>query len=451
MRLSFRSILARIILLHAVAVAAIMLVLVCSIHVLLDSVLKDYEFATLRAHERSIAAALEVERGQAVLRLPPLLRARYAQHDDGYHFAVLDLQGRVLFGSDGTGRAVTPPGATAIDRPIFVQRPGEDGLYAAASFPARRAGQVFQIQVAQDLGDPDIIADDIVAAFFGKVIWLLAAILAVLVGVDVLIIRRALKPVVDASLMAQAVQPDQIAVRLPTRGQPREILPLVEAVNHALDRLEDGFRAQRDFTADAAHELRTPLSVLRLRIQALCEPATANVLKLDLDVMSRVVSQLLAMADLESMAVAPDQRADLSAICQSVSDHLAPIATATGKAVALMGDESPVWVAGDGELLFQAVRNLVENAITHTREGAFVELVVEARGAVIVRDQGEGVAPADRPLIFQRFWRRNRNHGGGAGLGLSIVARIVELHHGQVDVSEAPGGGAQFEIRLRPA
>jgi signal transduction histidine kinase len=117
------------------------------------------------------------------------------------------------------------------------------------------------------------------------------------------------------------------------------------------------------------------------------------------------------------------------------------------KSIALSGADGPVWIKGNPYTVSQAVRNLAENAISHTPEGTTVEIVVQDDGSVCVLDQGPGISEGERELVFRRFWRRDRSRAGGAGLGLSIVQRIVEAHAGTVTVANcAPGGGAQFSL-----
>src|SRR6201999_3025762 len=108
----------------------------------------------------------------------------------------------------------------------------------------------------------------------------------------------------------------------------------------------------------------------------------------------------------------------------------------------------PVLVRGDSAMLFRAIRNLVENAIKHTAPGTAVELQVSDDGSVAVMDRGPGVPEKDREMIFRRFWRAERNPTQGAGLGLAIVAKIAEIHAGQVTVTSRPGGGSVFTLRF---
>jgi signal transduction histidine kinase len=221
---------------------------------------------------------------------------------------------------------------------------------------------------------------------------------------------------------------------------------LVHAVNQALDRLEEGFRGQREFTADAAHELRTPLAILRTQIDMIADRELARSLGNDVENMSRLVNQLLEMAELDSFVIGPDETADLFAVSAEVAAYLAPIALVNNKRVAVIGARGPVRVNGNPDMLGRAVRNLIENALVHTPPGTTVEITVDARGAITVSDRGPGVPPAEREQIFRRFWRRDRRRQGSAGLGLSIVARIAERHGARVSVGDRTGGGAAFTL-----
>ena len=231
---------------------------------------------------------------------------------------------------------------------------------------------------------------------------------------------------------------------------PAEIVPLVHAVNQALDRLEEGFRAQRDFTADMAHELRTPLAIMRARVDALEPGPTQEALRTDLVGMARTVGQVLDIAELESFVVGDDAKADLHAVCSEAVAFMAPLAVDMAKTIALTGAEGPVWVHGHSDALFRAVRNLVENAIRHTPKGVSIEIDVSADGTVRVLDDGPGVPEADRESIFRRFWRRDRARADSRGLGLAIVARVAEAHGGSIGVENRRDGGAIFTLRLRP-
>jgi signal transduction histidine kinase len=229
---------------------------------------------------------------------------------------------------------------------------------------------------------------------------------------------------------------------------PREVLPLVQAVNQALDRLEEGFRAQREFTADAAHELRTPLAILRTQIDMIADGEAAQSLRHDVESMSRLVNQLLEMSELETFEIDPGELADLVATASDTAAFLAPLALSQHKTLAVGGARAPVWVRGNADALGRALRNLVENGLAHTPPGTAVEIAVDPAGIVRVSDRGAGVPATDRTQIFRRFWRRDRRRAGSAGLGLSIVSRIAEMHGASVAVGDRRGGGAIFTLRF---
>src|SRR6266852_6928284 len=149
-----------------------------------------------------------------------------------------------------------------------------------------------------------------ISDFFKNVGWITLPILLVLLATDIAIFRRALLPLRQASEIAQHIGPARTDVRLPVDDIPSEVRPLVSAVNQALDRLDQGFRVQREFTADAAHELRTPLSILRTRVDTLEDQSIANALKQDIESMSRIMGQLLDIAELDVFMVDPNDKAE---------------------------------------------------------------------------------------------------------------------------------------------
>jgi signal transduction histidine kinase len=277
---------------------------------------------------------------------------------------------------------------------------------------------------------------------------LLPTLLAAL-AIGAFTLRGGLRPLQTLAREAARITPAESERRLPVAGLPRELGPLVRAINAALDRLDQGFRAQRDFTADAAHQLRTPLAILAAHLDTLGDQAVAASLREDVARMSRLVEQLLLVAELEALTLKPDERADLSALALEVAEAVAPLALARRRSVGVVGAEGPVIVHGNHDALHQALRNLVENAINYTAEGTTVDIIVGARPPrLTVRDHGPGIAAADRKMLFQRFWRADRGNSRGAGLGLAIVQRIATAHGARVSLEDAAGGGAAFVIEF---
>ena len=449
--MNFRSTFSQIVWLQLLAVAATTLIMPITIYLFLERTVADYQIKMLGQREQVLLQAMTLTPSGG-LGLPASLTEPYAQEISGFAFSVSDGNGRLL-ASSAADRAALGPLPVARRAALFRRKTGK-GAYVGVSIPEDFHGRPIWIQVEQNQDNPDVVLDDVLARFLPAVGWLSAGVLLFLLVADIVIVRRALEPIVRASGMARAISPSRMDLRLPTERMPSEILPLVEAVNQAFDRLEQGFRAQRDLTADVAHELRTPLAVLRLRAEALAEPTSRARLLADIDVMTRLVDQLLSVAELEMVIIAPDEAADLRHVCLEVVEHLAPLAVRQGRAIELEEAPGPVWVHGRPDLLFQAVRNLVENAIRHSPPGGVVTVEVDEDGCARVLDHGPGVPAELKDRLFERFWRGRRKErsavGAGAGLGLSIVARIAEQHGGQIRVGDRPGGGAVFSLALRP-
>jgi signal transduction histidine kinase len=446
----FRSIISRVVALHVVAIGITSILMPLALYWLLNQAANSLHRDALRGQAVTIASFLRPQPdGGVALDIPTEIQPLYSGGYGLYAYAVLDSSGRVLFSSRSDGSALfTLEESSSGD---WITRRRSTGSVLFGVSVARPVGQrLYWIQVGQDLSHRDVIIDDVVSSFFPRVGWITFPILLVLLLIDILIFRRALEPVREASTTAAAIGPARTDVRLPEQAMPSEIVPLVHAVNQAFDRLEAGFRAQRDFTADMAHELRTPLAIMRARIDALEPGPVRDALRTDIVNMTRTVSQVLDIAELESFVIGDQATADLHAVCAEAVAFMAPLAVDMSKTIALTGAEGPVWVRGHSEALFRAVRNLIENALKHTPHGGSIEVDVSADGVVRVTDDGPGVPEAERESIFRRFWRRDRTQAESRGLGLAIVARVAETHDGTVTVENRPTGGAVFTLSLRP-
>jgi len=388
--------------------------------------------------------------GGLELHLPQDLLGLYSQAYGRYSYAVVDERGGVLFSSLKDRGALFPSDSRsgAIE---YLEQRRDDATMSGASVRKRIENQAVWIQAGEDLTNRDVLIDDIVADFYKNVGWITLPILLVLLIADIAIFRRALRPLRQASEIAAGIGPARPGVRLPIEEIPREVRPLVSAVNQGLDRLEEGFRIQRDFTADAAHELRTPLSILRTRIDMLDDQTMRQALRQNVEGMAHIVSQLLDIAELDTFVIDPGEKADLQSVAAGVAEFVAPLALAQGKDIALSGSTEPVWVKGNPEMLGRAIRNLAENAINHTTAGSTVEFIVERDGTVSVLDHGPGIGEGEHSLIFRRFWRRDRRKPGSTGLGLSIVQRIAELHAAVITVENRKPNGARFSLKFVPA
>ena len=296
--------------------------------------------------------------------------------------------------------------------------------------------------------DAEALAEGLTKAFMADVAWAIPLFAIGMLVVVILSLRRGLSPVRAVSEKAAAIGPGTTGVRLPTAGMPTELVPLVAAVNGAFDRLEQGFAVQRQFTANAAHELRTPLAILTTGLEELKDSPEIEMLRDDAARMNRLVAQLLRVARLDSVSIEITEKLDLCRATRDVVEYLSPWAVAQRRPLGFDAPAGPVTVRGNAHAIADAVRNLVENAVHHGREGTEVSIGVRAEGTISVADHGPGIEESDRPHIFERFWRGRGVRRPGAGLGLAIVAEVVKAHRAEIQVSDAPGGGAMFVMKF---
>lgn len=352
---------------------------------------------------------------------------------------------------------------TADGRAIYASR-------AHAALPTRAqlgfadvavAGQVWRsfsvampsrvIQVSQPLQIRRRLAAD--AAW--RAVWpllLVAPFIALAAGWSTALALRPLRRVADDVRQRdeQSLQP------LPADGLPDEVAPLVASLNALLQRLGQSLDTQRAFVADAAHELRSPLTALKLQLQLLKRAgsdadrsAAAEALAAGIDRAARLVEQLLTLARSEPGAAAtPLQPLDLSELVREAVADTVPLALARGTALELQAD-APVSVQGDRAALRALVRNLADNAVRYSPRGARVELrvaVEQGQPTLTVDDAGPGIPPAERERVFDRFYRRGLSEEPGTGLGLAIVRGVAQRHGARVTLGDAPLGGLRVTV-----
>jgi two-component system, OmpR family, sensor kinase len=276
---------------------------------------------------------------------------------------------------------------------------------------------------------------------------MLLPLLAVAVWLGV---TRALRPIASVEREVRARDPASLQP-LAEQGLPREIQPLVRSLNDLLQRLSAALAAQRSLVADAAHELRSPLTALRLQLRLLdraADPAAQRQARARLlagvERASHLVNQLLTLArsepdasDCATLPVRLDQVARLA-----IAD-VAPLSDARGVDLGLAAADEAI-VQGESEALRVLIRNLADNAVRHTPAGGRVDVTVRrarAEAVLAIADTGPGIPVAERARVLARFYRRAGEDEGGSGLGLAIVKAIAERHGGRIELDEAPGGG----------
>lgn len=331
---------------------------------------------------------------------------------------------------------------------------GQHLRLAAAAVPDR-PGAV--LVVARDLGPID--------DRLKRDAWLLTIGVATIVGGASLLGYRlaaaALRPVGEIAATARAIGERALDRRVDLRLPDDELGELAVTFNRMLDRLQEAFRTLRHFTADAAHELRAPLTLMRTELelalaQAPSEAAGQSRLRSllgEVERLSTVVDRLLLLSRADSGALRVEgEHVDLVDLVEETAWRWQNFAA--GRGVTLVTRTPDVgWLVGDRHLLHSVLDNLLDNAVRHSPDGGIVAVEVERRGQwwwLGITDQGPGIPPEFHARLFQRFARpdRSRTRGtGGAGLGLAVVKAVVEAHRGKVGVSHAEPG-TRFEVWL---
>jgi two-component system OmpR family sensor kinase/two-component system sensor histidine kinase QseC len=247
---------------------------------------------------------------------------------------------------------------------------------------------------------------------------------------------------------------------VPTDALPDEIAPLASALNALLARLSSSLDSQRAFVADAAHELRSPLTALKLQLELLRRADDAGTREAarvaigeGIARASRLVEQLLALARSEPDAVLTFERVDVVAIARQAIDETMAFARSRSVAIALVA-EGERFVNGDPVALNLLARNLVDNAVRYSPSGSRVEVRVHQQaGAIVleVDDAGPGVADGDRERIFDRFYRSAEATESGSGLGLAIVRSVANAHAATIRLGRSPLGGLQASVSFPAA
>ena len=264
---------------------------------------------------------------------------------------------------------------------------------------------------------------------------------------NVFAVRRVLQPLRHAEREVDALEPDNTLLRLSEPSEPREVNTLVSAVNRALGRLDAAMATLREFTANAAHELRTPLSIMQLSLDRLPAGKQRDELQADARHLTRLVEQMLDLAQADALALDGHVAIDIADIGRDVVAAMAPKVFAAQRDLRFesFGDTAAI---GHPEAIFRIYRNLIDNALSHAPGVTPIDVSAGPGPQLTVRDYGPGIAEVDLPHVFDRFWRKDRRSSTGAGLGLGIVQRLTEAHGGTVSVENATGGGASFRVRL---
>lgn len=290
---------------------------------------------------------------------------------------------------------------------------------------------------------------------------IISAVLALLGGVATYFISgHALRPIRELSDKIEKVQAQNLADSRIEENQVKELNQLSVSYNRMLERLSDAFEIQRQFTANAAHELRTPLALMQVQLDLYHSNShpdndadTVQMIKMvaeQNDRLNKMVKTLLDMSELQT--VGRDDEIILDALVDEVLEDLEPLAE--GKNIRLIGKCKDITMVGSDILIYRLVYNLVENAIKYNHSGGQVTVTADRKEKHVylsVKDTGAGIPEELKERVFEPFFRVDKSRSrelGGVGLGLALVREIVRVHDGSITVKSNPSGGTIFEVVL---
>ena len=290
---------------------------------------------------------------------------------------------------------------------------------------------------------------------------IISAVLALLGGVATYFISgHALRPIREFSDKIEKVQAQNLADSRIEENQVKELNQLSVSYNRMLERLSDAFEIQRQFTANAAHELRTPLALMQVQLDLYHSNShpdndadTVQMIKMvteQNDRLNKMVKTLLDMSELQT--VGRDDEIILDALVDEVLEDLEPLAE--GKNIRLIGKCKDITMVGSDILIYRLVYNLVENAIKYNHSGGQVTVSADRKENHVylsVEDTGAGIPEELKERVFEPFFRVDKSRSrelGGVGLGLALVREIVRVHDGSITVKSNPSGGTIFEVVL---
>ncbi|MBH0239746.1 sensor histidine kinase [Methylobrevis sp. L22] len=393
----------------------------------------------------ALAHGLVERDGRLAYVLPADARTRYRtggpdldeDGGQGYFARIRTLDGTVLFSNCGE-ECTEHFLPLTVNPPSFWQRslsPGKP-LDVVGGQSVDIGGRRVAIELAV-LRDPDHrVLQVILHEVFDHMVVPMTLMLTLVIGASIWSVRSALRPVAAAARQAELIDPRDAGARIPTAGMPREVAVLAAAVNRAFGRVGEVIRGQSLFASAIAHEIRTPVAIVKLELEHIDHPRAKKALA-DLDGLTHVLEQLTALARLDAVDVGAMRPVALGELSAATIESMAPYVYDRGKTITLV-DRGGGEVRAIAGLIENLIRNLVENAVRHTPPGTAITVTVGPGPELSVADDGPGL-PDDEPIDLGHEAVLKR--AGGLGIGRKIVQRIAEIHGATLETTSSRAAG----------
>lgn len=412
---------------------------------------------TVAEQARDIEESLKPGRGanKVVMNLPTELRLFYARSGPAYQYLVRDKTGEVLFGSSRAETALFPSDFSQLGDGSFKFTDAAGAEYIGMTVKVDVGGTDYYIQTAQTRQAASAFTSQISDEFTDRLLLIGMPFCAALLLIIASTVRRGFDPLYRAARQVTRMGASSpMGLQIDEKDISEEVLPFIRAINFSFRRLGKSLQEQKELTENLAHELRTPLAVLKAHIEQMPRNKQSAKLLNDVDDMIKLLNQMLDITRLDYADAIEMKMVDLSELVSQVCQDLWPLFIKEQRELRVHGAEAPVFVMGDKDLIYRAIRNLLDNALEHTPAKTPIDVTLDGT-SVRVRDYGVTIPEEKRENIFTRFRRGNNGAktSAGAGLGLSIVNKTMAVHNGVAAVEPAEDIGNIFilEFRKTPA
>lgn len=361
-------------------------------------------------------------------------------------YQIINKKGEVVSSSSKSFKAFSPNNEPYNKDTTYFNFNHENSLFYALNHKLPLPFANYNLQVATSLRLLDVFQITNISPI-SKTVLLVSLLSLLIVSIAVIItIHFMLRPLRDASAVAYKITPQNLQGRLSIAKIPDELVPLISAFNEALARLEQGFKVQQEFLATAAHELKTPLTLIRGEVEMLEKTDSKNLILEDVDHISRQINQLLHLAEVRESHNYSFQKIALVNVVNDAANYLSRIAKVHEVSIKIINNTKRVHLNADPSTLFILLKNLIENAIYHSPIGATIDVTI-TDNALIVRDHGQGIDEEHMTLLFNRFWRAPKQKINGAGLGLAICMEVALIHRWRITAhNTSPGASFVLDI-----
>ena len=407
----------------------------------LNNLTHEVSKETLVEQARKIASYLEQDwRGRLDLDLPRRYIDYYGGSTPFHQFAVTDASGNFLFRSENFMKDKIKDTNDEGGKHFFDFITEEGHNYTGLKYDYLFDDKIYPIYIIENEQEFASFLAPIKKSFIVNVASYGLPLLFLQGLLIVFIFRESLKPVLQISKDANNIKYDNLSFRLNGKGVPSEISPLIHSVNEGLSRLEQSAEAQKFFIANAAHELRTPIAILKARIAGLSNEQDILLLNQDLRDINRLISQILDMSRLDVSESLPMEQVNLNEVAKHACEDMGALFVTQKKDLTFEEKGAAQLISGNEDTLFRAILNLLENALKHTPEETPVKVIVEDK-SVTVRDYGNPIPEDYKLKIFEHFEKSPENFSAnGSGLGLAIVKKAAEIHGGTISVVSRKNG-----------